>query len=49
MYDLMSQAVEAEVMYPASSKTLHVRYKLPKNTTLKYGDEVKIIILPKET
>lgn len=47
MDDLMSQAVEAEVMYPSSSKTLQVRYKLPKNTTLKYGDKVKIIILPK--
>lgn len=48
MDDLMSHAVEAEVMYQASSKTLQVRYKLPKNTTLKYGDKVKIIILPKE-
>jgi hypothetical protein len=49
MQDMIDQAVEAEVMYPASSKTLQVRYKLPKNTNLKYGDKVKIIILPKET
>ena len=48
MEDMIDQAVEAEVMYPASSKTLQVRYKLPKNTNLKYGDKVKIIILPKD-
>ena len=46
---MIYQAVEAEVMYPASSKTLQVIYKLHKNTNLKYGDKVKIIILPKET
>ena len=42
---MMKDAVEAEVMYPASSSTLQIRYKLPKNTKLKYGDKVKIIIV----
>ena len=43
--EMMKDAVEAEVMYPASSSTLQIRYKLPKNTKLKYGDKVKIIII----
>lgn len=37
--------VEAEVMYPASSSTLQIRYKLPKDTKFKYGDKVKIEII----
>ena len=37
--------VEAEVMYPASSSTLQLRYKLPKDTKFKYGDKVKIEII----
>lgn len=43
--EMMKDAVDAEVMYPASSSTLQIRYKLPKNTELKYGDRVKIIII----
>lgn len=46
--EMMKDAVEAEVMYPASSSTLQIRYKLPKNTKLKYGDKVKIIICKTE-
>ena len=41
----MDNVVEAEVMYPASSSTLQLRYKLPKDTKLKYGDKVKIMII----
>jgi hypothetical protein len=32
-------------MYPASSSTLQIRYKLPKDTKFKYGDKVKIEII----
>lgn len=46
--EMMKDAVDAEVMYPASSSTLQIRYKLPKNTKLKYGDRVKIIIIKPE-
>lgn len=30
-------------MTPASSSFLQVRYKLPKNSLLKYGDKVKLL------
>lgn len=42
---MMKDAVVTEVMYPASSSTLQIRYRLPKDTTLKYGDNIKIIIV----
>lgn len=34
--------VMAEVTTPASSSFIQIRYKLPKDTKLKYGDKVEI-------
>ena len=42
--EIMKKSVVGEVTIPASSSFLHVRYKLPKNSLLKYGDKVKLLI-----
>ena len=41
--EIMKKSVVGEVMTPASSSFLQVRYKLPKNSLLKYGDKVKLL------
>ncbi len=41
--EIMKKSVVGEVMTPASASFLQVRYKLPKNTPLKYGDKVKLL------
>ncbi len=44
---MMDCAVIGEVTIPASACFLQVRYKLPKDTTLKYRDKVKLLIMEK--
>ena len=44
---MMDSAVIGEVTIPASACFLQVRYKLPKDTTLKYRDKVKLLIMEK--